>query len=92
VETFTTALSPDQRTLTITITEVHWEANGDPIPNPYPQYSAGFAGGETLTAGFEHPHLLKVTALNAQSPDASVGNPYLCGTGLDPQYQNFCGA
>jgi len=92
VETFTTTLSPDQRTLTITIREVHWEANGEPIPNPYPQYPVGIAAGDTLIARFEHPHLLKVTALNAQDPQASLGNPYLCGSGLDPAYQDLCGA
>jgi hypothetical protein len=92
VKTLSTSLSADGTALTVTIVDVHWEADGATIPNPSPQYPLSIVAGDTFIVTFEHPHLLRVRALKAQTPDASFGNPYLCGEGLAPELKGRCGA
>lgn len=92
VVTVSTKLSADGAVLTVTVVEVHYEANGVPIDNPYPQYPVRMVAGDTFTATFEHPRLLNTAAIKVQNPDASIGNPYLCGTDLAPEYRDLCGA
>ena len=89
---FNTSLSDDGKQLTATIVSVSYSGNGEPMPNYRPAYPSSFSVGDTFAVTFEHPHLLKVTAIKAKSPGLSFGNPYLCGQGLATQYQNLCGA
>ena len=92
VQTLTTRLSADGGSLIITVVESHYEADGVAIPNPSPQYPPSYAPGDTFSAVLEHPRLLNVSAINAKSQGASLGNPYLCGDGLAAEYQDLCGA
>jgi len=92
VQTLSTRLSANKKTLTITMITQHWEADGKRTPNPAPQDPLWIVPGDTFTATFVHPHLMKVTALQAHNAKESLGNPYLCGQGLASKYQGLCGA
>jgi hypothetical protein len=96
VDTFALTLSPDTSTLTVTITAVGWETYDSagkpiPIPNPNPS-SAGNSVGARFLLHFVKPHLIKADLVKGNSQTNSIGNPYICGLNLAPQYSHFCGA
>jgi hypothetical protein len=56
------------------------------LPNP----TESFVRGDSFVLVFVQPHLLKEIDIHTRYD--VIGNPYLCGQGLAPQYQHFCGA
>jgi len=93
VDQVSTVLSPDAHELTVKVVRVSWQSYDSagrpmPTPNPYPGIDTRL--GEQSTLRFVHPDVL----ISAPVPPAKqgIGNPYLCGANVAPEYQRLCGA
>ena len=94
VTTVRTTLSEDGSTLSIIVTEDHFEdPDGAELPNPSPGALPSYVQGDTVRAAFVAPHELQLSYVKMTNPDAfAAGNSYLCQDGIAPDHRLDCGA